>query len=70
MPKRRHVDLALDALKRMSHRGAIAADGASGDGAGVLLQRPSAWLAACAADIGVALPPQFASGLVFLPRDV
>jgi glutamate synthase (NADPH/NADH) large chain len=70
VPKRRNVDLALDALKRMSHRGAIAADGASGDGAGVLLQRPSAWLAACAADIGVALPPQFASGLVFLPRDV
>ncbi len=70
VPKRRHVDLALDALKRMSHRGAIAADGASGDGAGVLLQRPSAWLAACAADIGVALPPQFASGLVFLPREV
>ena len=70
VPKRRHVDLALDALKRMSHRGAIAADGASGDGAGLLLQRPSAWLAACAADIGVALPPQFASGLVFLPRDV
>ncbi|HAI58308.1 MAG TPA: hypothetical protein DCM32_00310, partial [Xanthomonadaceae bacterium] len=39
VPKRRHVDLALDALKRMAHRGAIAADGASGDGAGVLLQR-------------------------------
>ena len=35
-----------------------------------VLQRPSACLAACAADIGVALPAQFASGLVFLPRDV
>jgi glutamate synthase (NADPH/NADH) large chain len=70
VPKRRHVDLALDALKRMAHRGAIAADGASGDGAGVLLQRPSAWLAACAADIGITLPTAFASGLVFLPRDV
>lgn len=70
VPKRRNVDLALDALQRMGHRGAIAADGASGDGAGVLLQRPTAWLAACAADIGIALPAQFASGLVFLPRDV
>jgi glutamate synthase (NADPH/NADH) large chain len=69
-PRRRLIDLALDALQRMAHRGAVAADGASGDGAGILIQKPTAWLAACAADIGISLPAQFASGLVFLPRDV
>ncbi|WP_051282690.1 glutamate synthase large subunit [Silanimonas lenta] len=70
VPKRRNLDLALDALARMAHRGAVAADGASGDGAGLLIQRPSAWLAACAADIGLSLPAQSASGLVLLPREV
>ncbi|MCB1613852.1 MAG: hypothetical protein KDI60_19160, partial [Xanthomonadales bacterium] len=39
-PSRAIVDAALDALKRMTHRGAVAADGKSGDGCGLLIRRP------------------------------
>ena len=39
------VDLALDALCRVRHRGAVAADALTGDGAGVLLPLPRALLA-------------------------
>ena len=44
------VRTALVSLGRMAHRGAIAADGATGDGCGVLLQRPDAFLRERAAD--------------------
>jgi len=37
VPARRLVDLALGALASMRHRGAVAADGATSDGAGLLL---------------------------------
>ena len=36
-PSREIVDVALEALRRLRHRGAIAADRRTGDGAGVLL---------------------------------
>ena len=38
------VDLALEALRRVRHRGAVAADGRTGDGAGVILPIPLALL--------------------------
>ncbi len=40
------VDLALDALCRVKHRGAVAADSLTGDGAGILLPLPRTLLAA------------------------
>ena len=45
------VEIAIDALCRVKHRGAVAADALSGDGAGLLLPLPDAILAA---DTGVA----------------
>jgi glutamate synthase domain-containing protein 2/glutamate synthase domain-containing protein 1/glutamate synthase domain-containing protein 3 len=39
-PERRVVELGLEALRRLEHRGAEAADGLTGDGAGVLLPIP------------------------------
>ena len=38
------VDTALASLARMAHRGAIGADGKTGDGCGVLLHRPETFL--------------------------
>ena len=35
---------ALDALGRLSHRGGVGADGATGDGCGLLLRRPERFL--------------------------
>ncbi len=37
-PSHRNLDDAVRALSRMMHRGAIAADGKTGDGSGLLLK--------------------------------
>ncbi len=63
------VDKAFGALERMAHRGAVGADGLSGDGCGILLHRPTAWLRALAAEAGISPGPHFAAGLVFLSPD-
>lgn len=68
-PQRAIVDAALVALDRLTHRGAVAADGRSGDGCGLLLRRPEAFLAAVAAEAGIGYRPGDACGLVFLPDD-
>jgi glutamate synthase domain-containing protein 2/glutamate synthase domain-containing protein 1/glutamate synthase domain-containing protein 3 len=62
------VDRALYALENLEHRGAAAADGSTGDGAGILLQLPDAFLRAVAE---CELPPagRYAVGSCFLPRD-
>src|SRR5262245_9786374 len=39
-PRRSVVTLALQALKSVWHRGAVDADGKTGDGAGILLDAP------------------------------
>ncbi len=68
-PGRELVTQALDALARMAHRGGIAADGLSGDGCGILLKTPDAFLRALAAESGIALGQRYASGIVFMPHD-
>src|ERR1700716_594014 len=63
------VQTAITSLNRLTHRGAIAGDGKTGDGCGLLLKKPEAFLRAVAAEAGIELSPRFASGLVFLSRD-
>jgi len=63
------VKSAVQALARMTHRGAIAADGKSGDGCGLLLKKPDAFLRAKAVECGFEPGRQFAAGIVFLNRD-
>ncbi|HEY0767664.1 MAG TPA: glutamate synthase large subunit [Steroidobacteraceae bacterium] len=63
------VRTAMTSLDRLTHRGAIAADGKTGDGCGLLLKRPEGFLRAVAAEAGIELSTRFASGLVFLSRD-
>jgi glutamate synthase (NADPH/NADH) large chain len=60
------VQTAISSLKRLTHRGAIAADGKTGDGCGLLLKRPESFLRAVAAEAGIYLRGRFAAGLVFL----
>jgi glutamate synthase (NADPH/NADH) large chain len=45
-PRREVIDLALKALKAIWHRGAVDADGKSGDGAGILIGLPRAFFEA------------------------
>ncbi|AVP97708.1 glutamate synthase large subunit [Ahniella affigens] len=68
-PKRSLIDAGLTALERMAHRGAVGADGKSGDGCGVLLSKPEKFLRHMAAEVGLRLGPIFAAGNVFLSRD-
>ncbi len=62
------VDRALYALENLEHRGAAGADPTTGDGAGILLQLPDAFLRAV---MDVELPPagRFGVGVCFLPHD-
>ncbi|HSO99918.1 MAG TPA: glutamate synthase large subunit, partial [Thioalkalivibrio sp.] len=63
------VDTAIKALARLTHRGAIAADGKTGDGCGLLMKKPDAFLREIAADAGFELGSQYAAGIVFLNTD-
>jgi len=68
-PQRQLVSDALTALARMTHRGAIAADGRTGDGCGLLVAKPEAFLRAVAAESRIELGDEFAAGTVFLDPD-
>ena len=62
---------ALATVNRLAHRGATAADGKSGDGAGVLTQIPHALVARELERHGLAAPDpgDLAVGMLFLPVD-
>src|ERR1700675_2767052 len=61
------VDIALTALERLTHRGGVDADGASGDGAGLLTSLPEAFFRARAGEQGINLPEVFGVGFAFFP---
>ena len=57
---------AIRALTRMMHRGAVAADGKTGDGCGLLCAMPVGFMRQVAAEHGVSLPESFAVATLFL----
>src|SRR5882762_6923249 len=61
------VQFALTALERLTHRGGVDADGASGDGAGLLTSLPKPFFRARAAEQGIELPEIFGVGFAFFP---
>jgi len=63
------VDTAIGALARLTHRGAIAADGKTGDGCGLLLKKPDSFLRAVAETEGFKLAELYSAGMVFLNQD-
>ncbi|MGE0580673.1 MAG: glutamate synthase large subunit [Steroidobacteraceae bacterium] len=63
------IETAITSLKRLTHRGAIAADGKTGDGCGLLIKKPEKFLRAVAKDAGIKLAARFAAGNVFLHTD-
>ena len=69
-PSHEVVRLALAAVGAMEHRGARAADGRTGDGAGILLETPRGIFQRYLADVHVRVPEQhLAAVCVFLPVD-
>jgi len=64
------LDKAIEALACMTHRGGIAADGKTGDGCGLLMQKPDSFLRTVAQEeLGTELGEFYAVGMVFLPRE-
>jgi glutamate synthase (NADPH/NADH) large chain len=64
------LQTAIEALTCMTHRGGINADGKTGDGCGLLIQKPDAFLRAMAKQhFTVELPKQYAVGMVFFNQD-
>ncbi len=67
----RIVDEALEVLLNLRHRGACGCEANTGDGAGVLLQMPHAFLKEVSPKAGVKLPApkEYGVGMVYLPPE-
>jgi len=61
------LEMSLQALERLSHRGGVDADGASGDGAGLLTSLPLDFFRARAAEEHLQLGELFGVGTLFTP---
>ncbi|HEY9118385.1 MAG TPA: glutamate synthase large subunit, partial [Marinobacter sp.] len=69
-PSHKLLQTAIESLTCMTHRGGIAADGKTGDGCGLLIQSPDAFLRKAAkAAFGKEPGDMFAVGQVFLAQD-
>jgi glutamate synthase (NADPH) large chain len=67
----RLIEDALSILENLEHRGAVGADPIAGDGAGILMQVPHAFMQDEAARLGIKLPKagHYAVGHIFMPQD-
>lgn len=63
------VQTAIESLGNMTHRGGVAADGCTGDGCGLLIKKPDAFLRLEAENLGFSLDENYAVGMVFLNQD-
>jgi glutamate synthase (NADPH/NADH) large chain/glutamate synthase (ferredoxin) len=66
-PTHEILQYALQALERLTHRGGVDADGASGDGAGLLTSLPLEFFRARAVEKGLLLGEYFGVGMLFVP---
>jgi glutamate synthase (ferredoxin) len=74
LKNRQSHDIVRDGLQillNLEHRGACGCEKNTGDGAGILLQLPHAFLHKECAALGIALPApgQYGVGMIFLPAD-
>ncbi|MFW2439714.1 MAG: glutamate synthase large subunit [Arenicellales bacterium] len=65
----RIIEQGLEILRNLTHRGAVGADKLAGDGAGILMQLPDAFLRSTCAEINISLPDEgdYGVAMVFLP---
>ena len=65
------VRQGLQILENLTHRGAVGADPLAGDGAGILIQVPDAFLRKACSTHGITLPAvgEYGVGMAFLPRN-
>jgi glutamate synthase (NADPH/NADH) large chain len=63
------VETAIAALARLTHRGAVAADGRTGDGCGLLIKFPETYFRTTGCELGFELNERFTAGTIFLNQD-
>lgn len=63
------IETSVSALARLTHRGAIAADGKTGDGCGLLIKKPDSFLRSEAKDLGLQLAESYGIGMYFMSQD-
>jgi glutamate synthase (NADPH/NADH) large chain len=70
-PSHKIVEHGLQILENLTHRGATGADPLAGDGAGILVQIPHAFLKEVCAPLKIKLPEpgHYAVGHMFMPRN-
>ncbi len=70
-PSHKLLQDALTTIAHLSHRGAVAADGKTGDGSGILTQLPYTFFARELEQNKIAPPPEsdLAVGMFFIPRE-
>ncbi len=64
-PTHKNVEDAVTSLSRMMHRGAVAADGKTGDGSGLLLSMPKSFFEKELAKNDIEMPEEYAVAMVF-----
>ncbi len=68
----RIVELALEALENLEHRGAVGSDAGTGDGAGLLCELPDRFLRSVlrqhTPEVHLPSAGRYATGLIFLPQ--
>src|SRR5690606_5948326 len=69
IPSHRLLRTGIESLTCMTHRGGIAADGKTGDGCGLLLQKPDSFLRSIASEIGFSLDAHYGIGSLMLSTD-
>src|SRR5258705_7337815 len=70
-PSHEIIQRGLQVLVNLTHRGATGSDAETGDGAGILMQIPHAFLERECASLGIRLPEpgEYGVGAAFLPTD-
>ena len=63
------VKTSIESLANMTHRGGVAADCCTGDGCGLLIKKPTAFLTSVAKELGFELTDIYAVGMIFLNQD-
>lgn len=68
-PSHELLQTSIRALTCMTHRGGISADGKTGDGCGLLLQKPDEFFRALGKELFGGLDDSYGVGMVFLSQD-
>ncbi|MAV33252.1 MAG: glutamate synthase large subunit, partial [Gammaproteobacteria bacterium] len=64
------INTAITALERLAHRGAVGADGTSGDGCGILFKIPEFFFRSIANEEKINIAKNFAIGMFFLNPEI